>query len=108
MPANHTIIKSTERRQYVAQNEVTTVEDANLVAYLVTKGFVAIPYMKETIEGNQRRVVWDVQGDIEMARQEFYGNANGIKDFVRSLKEVRQEMHTMKSMVTTNKEDSQV
>ena len=89
----------------MAKNEVTTVEDANLVAYLVTKGFVAIPYMKEPKEGDQRRVVWDVQGDIEKARQEFYGNANGIRDFVRSLKEVRQDMHTMKSMVTTNKED---
>ena len=89
----------------MAQDKVTTVEDANLVAYLVTKGFVAIPYMKKTKEGDQRRVVWDVQGDIEPARQEFYGNAGGIRDFVRSLKEVRQDMHSMKSMVTTNKED---
>ena len=89
----------------MAKNEVTTVEDANLVAYLVTKGFVAIPYMKETREGDQRRVVWDVQGDIEKARQEFYGNANGIRNFVRSLKEVRQDMHSMKSMTTTYKED---
>ena len=88
----------------MAQDKVTTVEDANLVAYLVTKGFVAIPYMKETKEGDQRRVVWDVQGDIEQARQDFYGNVNGIRDFVRSLKEVRQDLHTMKSMVTTNKE----
>jgi hypothetical protein len=89
----------------VAKNGVTTVEDANLVAYLVTKGFIAIPYMKETREGDQRRVIWDVQGDIEQARQEFYGNANGIRDFVRSLKEVRQDMHTLKGMITTYKED---
>ena len=89
----------------MAKNEVTTVEDANLVAYLVTRGFVAIPYMKETREGDQRRVIWDVQGDIEQARQEFYGNANGIRDFVRSLKEVRQDMYTMRGMVTTYKED---
>ncbi len=89
----------------MAQDKVTTVEDANLVAYLVTKGFVAIPYMKETKDSDQRRVIWDVQGDIEPARQEFYGNAGGIRDFVRSLKEVRQDMHSMKSMVTTNKED---
>ena len=89
----------------MAQDKVTTVEDANLVAYLVTKGFVAIPYMKETKEGDQRRVIWDVQGDIEKTRQEYFGNANGIRDFVRSLKEVRQDMYSMKSMVTTNKED---
>jgi len=89
----------------VAQNKMTTVEDANLVAYLVARGFVAIPYMKETKEGDQRRVVWDVQGDIEIARQDFYGNVNGIRDFVRSLKEVRQDMHTMRGMVTTSKED---
>ncbi len=89
----------------MAKDKVTTVEDANLVAYLVTKGFVAIPYMKETKDSDQRRVIWDVQGDIEPARQEFYGNAGGIRDFVRSLKEVRQDMHSMKSMVTTNKED---
>ena len=89
----------------MAQDKVTTVEDANLVAYLVTKGFVAIPYMKETRDSDQRRVIWDVQGDIEPARQEFYGNAGGIRDFVRSLKEVRQDMQTMKSMKTTNKED---
>ena len=89
----------------MAQEKVTTVEDANLVAYLVTKGFIAIPYIKETKDSDQRRVIWDVQGDIEKARQEFYGNTNGIRDFVRSLKEVRQDMHSMKSMVTTNKED---
>ncbi len=89
----------------MAQDKVTTVEDANLVAYLVTKGFVAIPYMKETKEGDQRRVIWDVQGDIEPARREFYGNAGGIRDFVRSLKEVRQDMHSMKGMITTYKED---
>lgn len=89
----------------MAQNKMTTVEDANLVAYLVARGFVAIPYMKETKEGDQRRVVWDVQGDIEIARQDFYGNVNGIRDFVRSLKEVRQDMHTMRGMVTTSKED---
>jgi len=89
----------------VAQDKVTTVEDANLVAYLVTKGFVAIPYMKETKDSDQRRVIWDVQGDIEKARQEFYGNAGGIRDFVRSLKEVRQDMHSMKGMITTYKED---
>ena len=89
----------------MAQDKVTTVEDANLVAYLVTKGFVAIPYMKETKDSDQRRVIWDVQGDIEPARQEFYGNAGGIRDFVRSLKEVRQDMHSMKGMITTYKED---
>lgn len=89
----------------MARDKVTTVEDANLVAYLVTRGFVAIPYMKETKEGDQRRVIWDVQGDIETTRQDYFRNANGIRDFVRSLKEVRQDMQTMKSMVTTNKED---
>ncbi|MFA5324056.1 MAG: hypothetical protein WC373_15390 [Smithella sp.] len=89
----------------MAQEKVTTVEDANLVAYLVMQGFVAIPYMKETKDSDQRRVIWDIQGDIEKARQEFYGNAGGIRDFVRSLKEVRQDLYTMKSMVTTNKED---
>lgn len=89
----------------MAKNEVTTVEDANLVAYLVTRGFVAIPYIKETKDSDQRRVIWDVQGDIEPARQEFYGNVNGIRDFVRSLKEVRQDMHTLKGMITTNRED---
>ena len=91
----------------MAQDKVTTVEDANLVAYLVTKGFVAIPYMKEPKDSDQRRVIWDVQGDIEEVRKDFYRNANGIRDFVRSLKEVRQDMHSMKSMVTTNKEDTQ-
>ena len=89
----------------MAQDKVTTVEDANLVAYLVTKGFVAIPYMKETKDSDQRRVIWDVQGDIEPARQDFYRNADGIRDFVRSLKEVRQDMHSMKGMITTYKED---
>ena len=89
----------------MARDKVTTVEDANLVAYLVTKGFIAIPYMKEAREGDQRRVIWDVQGDIEQVRQEFYGNVGGIRDFVRSLKEVRQDMHTTRGMITTNKED---
>ena len=82
----------------MARDKVTTVEDANLVAYLVTKGFVAIPYMKQAKDSDQRRVIWDVQGDIEPARQDFYRNADGIRDFVRSLKEVRQDMQTMKNM----------
>jgi hypothetical protein len=113
MPANHTTIKSTKRRQYVAQNELENgqtlegVEDVNLVAYLVSRGFIAIPYMKESKEGELPRVVWDVQGEnVEKARREYYGNASiGVRDFVRSLKEMRTDLYTMRNMGTTNKED---
>ena len=91
-----------------ASTELSGVEDVNLVAYLVSRGFVAIPYMKEAKEGESQvpRVVWDVQGkNIEKVRREYYGNANvGVRDFVRSLREVRTDLNTMKNMANNGQQ----
>ena len=80
----------------MARETISTVEDVYLVAYLVSRGLVAIPYMKESKEGEQPRVVWDVEGNnAEKVRLDYYRNAPvGIKDFIRSLKEVKTDMHT--------------
>ena len=87
-----------------SRSEISGIEDVYLVAYLQMRGFVAIPYMKESKEGElSKRVVWDVQGKgIALARQDYFGNVSGIRDFVRSLKEVRQDMHSMRNTETTN------
>ena len=91
----------------MAQNkiveEISGIEDVYLVAYLQMRGFTTMPYIKETKESELPRVIWDVQGKgIEQARQDFYSNASGIRDFVRSLKEIRQDMHSMRNMESTS------
>lgn len=80
----------------MAKEEITGIEDVYLVAYLSARGLVAIPYMKESKEGETPKVVWDVEGNnAEKVRLEYYRNATiGIKDFIRSLKETKTDMHT--------------
>lgn len=83
-------------------NEVvrsTQLEDANIVAYLSMKGFIAIPYIME----GSARVAWDVQGDIDQEIQEYYHDKT-IRDFVKSLKEVRSAIFTVKSIHNQEKE----
>ena len=84
--------------------EISGVEDVNLVAYLDARGFIAIPYMKKVKKGELPRVIFDVQGEgIEKARQDFYGNALiGVRDFVRSLREKRSDLHNMRNIENNN------
>jgi len=82
---------------------VSTVVDANLVAYLVMKGFIAIPFIKsKSSEGQSSRVAWDIQGKQEAIDKEmnrYYSNERvGILDYVRILKEIRGEMYNIKSL----------
>lgn len=82
--------------------EITTVEDVHLVAFLVLRGFIVIPYIKTHRDGDERRVAWDIQGNAKPDIERFYANERvGVKDFTRSLKEVRAEMYNIKLMKET-------
>ena len=50
----------------INEKEVSIIEDANIVAYLVTKGFRAIPFIKDGLKNNSR-VAWNVEGDVSEA-----------------------------------------
>ena len=83
--------------------DVTVIEDAMIVAYLVMKNYLAIPYIKSEATSNQgSRVAWDVQGDqnaIENEIKMFWANEKvGIRDYARVLKDIRSNMYTLKSM----------
>jgi len=87
-------------------SEVTspvTVVDANVVAYLVLRGYVAIPFIKsKSSEGQSARVAWDVQGSpdaIDREMKKYYANEKvGIMEYVRILKDIRGEMYQIKSI----------
>ena len=86
--------------EQISKNQVTTVEDANIVAFLVMKGYTAIPYIiAEARPGQSSRVAWDIDADVKDAIKAFYENERiGVRDFVRALKEIRSGMYNMKQM----------
>lgn len=77
---------------------VTTIEDANIVAYLAMKGFIAIPFVQiPEANGRGARVAWDVQGDVNTEIENYYGDKS-IQDFVRMLKDIRNQMYSCKQI----------
>lgn len=80
------------------------IDDANMVAFLVLKGFVAIPYIsKESTGGDGSRVSWDVQEkegiDLNAEIRKFNINEMvGVHDFVRILKDIRGQMYSTKQL----------
>ena len=91
--------------------KVTTIEDANIVAFLVLKGFICIPFIqtekseKGGDKGGSARVAWDVEGEVAPVIHKFYENENvGVHDYVRVLKDVRSQMYNCKSMANQLKQ----
>lgn len=83
--------------------DTVPIDDANIVAYLVMKGYIAIPYIKsEATDSQSSRVSWDVQGDPDAINAEvkmFWENERVcIRDYVRILKDIRSTIYTIKSM----------
>ena len=87
--------------------KVTTIEDANIVAYLVLQGFIAIPFIqtekgKEADSQISSRVAWDIEaeeGKLDAEIKKYYGNESvGVHDFVRVLKDVRSQMYSVKQV----------
>ena len=89
--------------------KVTTIEDANIVAFLVLRGFIAIPFIQTEKGGDigrgtdtSSRVAWDIEdedGKVETEIKMYYSNEKvGVHDFVRVLKDVRGTMYSTKSM----------
>ena len=78
----------------------TVIEDANIVSFLMLKGFVAIPFLRNPNNPNESsRVAWDVQGEVEAEIRNYYQNELvGIHDFVKVLKEVRSQMYNVKQI----------
>jgi hypothetical protein len=82
------------------------LEDANVVAYLIMKGHIAIPFISH-ISDHTARVSWDIQGDVEDTLRGYYSNESvGVRDFVRILKDVRSEMYSTKTMARQLKASS--
>jgi hypothetical protein len=89
--------------------KVTTIEDANIVAYLVLRGFIAIPFIQTEKGGDtgrgtdtSSRVAWDIEGDegkVDAEIKMYYSNDKvGVHDFVRVLKDVRSSMYSVKQI----------
>jgi hypothetical protein len=87
--------------------KTTTVEDANIVAFLAMMGYIAIPYIcSKARPGQGSRIAWDIDADVSDTIKKYYHNEKvGVKDFVRSLKEVRTEMYNVKQMNNQLKKD---
>lgn len=77
--------------------QVTNLDDTNLVAYLMLKGYRVIPWK---LEDDPSRVSFDICGDPSQITQDiqlFFDNEQvGVQDFVRNLKEVKSQMYQMK------------
>ena len=87
-----------------SEKEISIIEDANIVAYLVTKGFRAVPFVKDGLKNNSR-VAWTIEDDITEAVEDYYQGCNvDVYSFVKSLKDVRAEMYNLKQ---TNKNQTQ-
>ena len=89
----------------MSENSVNNsiVVDANVAAFLVLKGFIAIPFIKsKASEDQSSRVAWDIQGDedaIDKEVRKYYSNEKvGILDYVKVLKDIRSEMYGIKSV----------
>jgi len=79
----------------VKEKEISIIEDANIVAYLVTKGFRATPFVKDGPKNS--RVAWTIEDDITEAVEDYYNNDQvDVYGFVKSLKDVRAEMYNLK------------
>ncbi len=80
--------------------KLLTINDANIAAFLRTKGFKVDAFTKGSKSSTV--VAWSVHGsksDISAAVKLFYSNELvGIVDFVESLKGIRWEMYTLKSI----------
>ena len=84
----------------MAEN-VTTLEDTSLIAYLMYSGFAIRPWRSRepTPEESQVRVSFDVEGDISEAVSDYYANRPVlIQDFVKCLKSVRSSMFNLKML----------
>ena len=84
----------------MAEN-VTTLEDTSLVAYLMHRGFQVKSWRSKepTPEESQVRVSFDVEGDISEAVSDYYANRPVlIQDFVKCLKSVRSSMFNLKML----------
>ena len=80
----------------INEKEISIIEDANIVAYLVTRGYRAVPFVKDGLKNNSR-VAWTIEDDITEAVEDYYQGCNvDVYGFVKSLKDVRAEMYNLK------------
>jgi len=93
----------------VSMKKVTTIEDANIVAFLVLRGFIAIPFIQTEKGGDIGRgtdtssmVAWDIEdedGKVDAEIKMYYSNEKvGVHDYVRVLKDVRSQMYSTKQV----------
>ena len=82
------------------EENVSTLEDVHIVAFLITRGFRATPFIKDGgVKRKNSRVAWTIEGDIKEALNEYYnGQLVDVYGFVKALKDVRAEMYNMKQV----------
>lgn len=81
---------------------INNLEDTSLVAYLVLKGHIAIPWRDTE---NHDHISFEIETDIRADIDAFYANEKiGIQDYVKCLKAVKSQMYNMKNMEVKRKE----
>jgi hypothetical protein len=79
------------------------------VAFLVLRGFIAIPFIQTEKGGDigrgtdtSSRVAWDIEdedGKVDAEIKMYYSNEKvGVHDYVRVLKDVRSQMYSTKQV----------
>lgn len=73
------------------------IEDANVAAFLVLQGHVAIPWRDAE---NNAHIVFHFDSDIKRDVESFYKEETmvSIKKYVQCFKMIKSEMYAMKSM----------
>lgn len=76
-------------------------EDATIVAFFVLRGHTVVP-----MRNPNGRIIFEVEGDIARDVEAFYTNQPvGIMDYVSTLKGIKSQIFTLKSMKQDEKKD---
>lgn len=74
----------------------SNIKDTSLVAYLVLKGHLAIPWRDTEDKGH---ICFQIESDITKDMEAYYQNEKvGIQDYVKCLKAIKSQMYQMKNL----------
>ena len=95
-------VKSDKLDRQAIGTDVVTLENANIVAFLVYMGDIAFPYImdgKKNTDGSDR-IAWDIEGkDVKYHIELYYRNYQvGIMDYVNNLQGIRSGMYNVRTI----------
>lgn len=83
------------------ESKFNEFEDATVVAFLALRGHTITP-----LRNPNGRIIFEVEGDIARDVEAFYTNQPvGIMEYVRTLKGIKSQIFTLKSMRRDEKRD---